>query len=147
MVRQTQSGHSIRSALLLFFLTFRTSYNSHEIISAATLNSYLPFEQTSIIKFEKNTRFNNFSSNCIYCYSKYHCKYQRIKITHLYNILNNKKPQIQKESATKGSNVDSLGKNERTYVGKTQNQILLVLYFLNSCNTVPGIFQELGIEH
>lgn len=58
-MKLTQSGHLIQRALLPFSLICRASYNSHEKISAATLNSYLPFEQTAIMKFEKDTRFND----------------------------------------------------------------------------------------
>ena len=143
----THSGHLIKTAPLPFSLTSRARYNSRKKISAATLHSCLPFEQTASIKFEKDTGFNTLSLNDICCYKKNHSKYQRVKISHLDNMLNNPKPQIQKVGASKGSSVDSLGENGRTHVGGTQKQITLVQLPFELVPLCARTFQEPEIEH
>lgn len=46
---------------------FRASYNSRKKLSAVVSHLYLPFEQTAVIEFKKNTRFNNLALKDI-CY-------------------------------------------------------------------------------
>lgn len=70
---------------------FRASYNSRKKLSAVVLYLYLPFEQTAVIEFKKNTRFDNLALKDICYYEKYHLKYQRVKNPHLYKTLNNQK--------------------------------------------------------
>lgn len=136
----THSGPSIKSALLPFSLTLRASYTPHKKISAATLHWYLPFEQTAIIKFEKNSRFDDLSPNVICCYKKIPLQISKSEASP--PLRNTKQPRSlsQKERASEGVVLTVWRRMKGHPWEGLKNKSLEFSYLLNSCCYVLATF-------